>query len=728
MALIDNSRAKSSVKSRAGIFRLVVIVFVLCHAAFLSAQSQQRAVSERQRTPVYRVQSNLVIIDVVVRDRRGNLIEDLKREDFRILEDNIAQEIVTFSLEKIPMGPDPAVVRTLAEGAVPAGAPAAPPAPVINLQSIPVAQQKKEDLKEKRLVILFFDLSSLQTEELIRSVEAARDFVEKRSTPHDLIAIATYSSILELVQDLTNDKTVLLKTLKMLNPLEAGETSEEFSEEEPSEDVYIPDAVQFNIFNTDRRLTALETVAKMYRDIAERKSLIYFSSGMSTTGVENYSQIRSTVDVANQSNMSIYTVDSRGLQALPPGGDASRGAARGRAMFSGSGVRNQMASFSASRETLTTLAIDTGGEIFQDTNDLAPVFSKVLNDTQTYYILGYYSSNTKEDGKFRKVKIEVARPDLKLQHRPGYFASKQFTSLTQNERDRQLEEAMNVDFPFSDVPFILQADYFKTESSARLVPLSIQLAGDGVKFEEKGNSREAGFEFLAQVVEPKGRVAGVARDTVQVRLPAQTAQKIQGGQIIYTTGFQLRPGEYKLKFLVRDNRTGKIGSFEQNLAVPSMEGPGLDTSSVILGGRLVDTKDNTGAVAHRGIGKRFEALGIKFDPLVIGDKRIIPSIGHVFTSRQNLYVYFHVYGAAAEAATAKPSVEVSMLVLQDRTKIFETQRYVVNEWAKEPKDVVPVTLAMPLSKLKKGTYTLQLHIHDGVSDTNLFRRLPFVVE
>ena len=256
---------------------------------------------------------------------------------------------------------------------------------------MPEPERKKAELKDKRLVILFFDLSSLTTEDLIRSVTTAEEFVTKKSTPHDLMAVATFSSILQLIQDFTNDREVLVQTLRQLNPTEAGDAAaEELGDAETSEETFVPDEVQFNIFNTDRRLSALDNLAKTYREYPERKSLIYFSSGFTTTGIENQSQIRSTVDSANQSNISIYTVDSRGLVALPPGGDASRNAPSGRAMFSGTARERQVASLSNSQETLTTLAHDTGGTAFQDTNDLAPVFDKVLNDTQAYYMLGYF--------------------------------------------------------------------------------------------------------------------------------------------------------------------------------------------------------------------------------------------------------------------------------------------------------------------------------------------------
>ncbi len=160
------------------------------------------------------------------------------------------------------------------------------------------------------MIILFFDLSSLNTENLQNSVDAAHSFISKQTGPQDLIAIATYSSTLSLVLDLTNDRDLLLKALQAIAASESGEGGTESesagdssSDTASSEDVFVPDSVQFNVFNTDRRLSALETLAKMYREFPERKSLIYFSSGLRTTGVENNAQIPSTVDSANRSNM-----------------------------------------------------------------------------------------------------------------------------------------------------------------------------------------------------------------------------------------------------------------------------------------------------------------------------------------------------------------------------------------------------------------------------------------
>jgi len=763
----------SSPRGKPGKTPAVVLLtfFLPCLACSLAAMvfpgpHQQRQEQAAQRQPKFAVEAAMVVVDMTVRDRRGNLVPGLNRENFRVFEDNVPQEIVTFSAENVAIGP-------AAAPAVPTGAPekqTAPPTRIINMGLNPDEPPQKPDLEGKRLVILFFDLSSLGTEGLIRSVETAHDFIAGQTGPQDLMAVATYSSTLELVQDFTNDRGLLLKTLKGLISTESGDTpAEDLSDTVSSEDVFVPDTVQFNIFNTDRRLSSLETLAKMYREFPERKSLIYFSGGVTTTGVENNAQIRSTVDAANRSNMSIYTVDSRGLVALPPGGNASQRSAGGRGMFSGSAMMQQRANLASSQETLTTISYDTGGKAFTDLNDLSLALKQVQADTHIYYVLGYFSSNPKEDGKYRKIRVEVTLPDLRVEHRPGYFAAKAFARLNQQERDLQLQQALAVDRPFSDVPVILQADIFRKDDKTAIVPISIELDGDGLKFENKGANHEGKFEFVAQVTDARGRVTGVARDAVQVHLPAERAEKIKSGGILYSTGFQLRSGNYKLKFLVRDDLTGKLGGFEQPISVPALGLEKLTTSSIVLGSMLTGARGDAGAgIAHQGMMRRFQEMGIGYDPLVMGNRRVVPSIGNVFLARQTVYVYFQVYGAAQDPQTEKPCIETDLMLIKDNTRIVETQPQYVQEWtrpggrgfpagrgelmggrggmgpgggrggfpmggppgmqeAEERKGEATVAIALPLRSLKKGTYALQIHVRDAVADVNLFQRVPIVI-
>jgi VWFA-related protein len=753
-----------------------LVCFVCSLAAFASTGPQQdqnqQPVSVQQKTPVFSVEAAMVVVDMTVRDQKGNLLGDLKRGDFKIFEDNVPQNIVTFSAEKVEIGPTPAATAVpvaAGEPAKPANAPK-----VVNLGLNPNEPVKKEDLSGKRLVILFFDLSSLGTENLFRSVDAAHDFIDKQTGPQDLLAVATYSSTLSLVQDFTNDRDVLLKTIRSIASTESGDTAtEDLSESSSSEDTFVPDTVQFNVFNTDRRLSAIETLAKMYREFPERKSLIYFSGGMTTTGIENNAQIRSTVDNANRSNMSIYTVDSQGLVALPPGGNASQGSAGG-AMFTGSAMMSQRSNLSSSQETLVTLSHDTGGKAFMDSNDLSLAMKQVQKDTNVYYVLGYFSSNSKEDGKYRKIRVELSRPDLKIEHRPGYFASKAFRQLNQQERDLQLQQAMNVDRPFVDIPLILETDYFRKDNNTVFVPISMELYGNGLKFEEKGSNREGKFEFVAQATDTKGKITGVARDVVRLQLPAERAEKIKAGGIFYSTGFQLKPGAYKLKFLVRDNVTGKLGGFEQPINVPVFDLKKLAISSIVLGSQLASTRGESGtSISHQGAMRRFQEMAPGYDPLVTGGRKVVPSIGNVFLARQTVYVYFQIYGAAQDKETRKPHIETDLMLIRDNTKILETKPQYVQAWT-NARSILPfglgrggagmeapmggpggpggpggmgrmggppgmqgaetregestIAISLPLRNLKRGAYTLQIHVRDTIADVNQFHRVPIVIE
>jgi VWFA-related protein len=766
-----------------------VVCVLCCLASFVYSTSQQEPKQPEtltnvpQKIPIFSVESAMVVVDVIVRDGKGKLIADLKREDFKVYEDNIPQDIITFSAENVAIGPAPAKPVTAGdstENAVLA------PATIVNLGLNPDSPVQKEDIAGKRLIIFFFDLSSLGTENLNYSIDAATNFVDKQTGPQDLIAITTYSSTLSLVQDFTNDRNLLLKTLNSISSSESGEgeavsdsTSDSSPDSSSSSEVFVPDSVQFNIFNTDRRLSALETLAKMYREFPERKSLIYFSSGVNTTGVENNAQIRSTVDSANRSNMSIYTVDSQGLVALPPGGDASRGSSGG-GMFGGSGMMGQRNSLSSSQETLVTLSHDTGGRSFADSNDLSLAMKQVQQDTNVYYVLGYFSTNRKEDGKYRKIRVELNRSGVKIAHRPGYFAAKAFGQMSQQERDLQLTQAMNVERPFVDIPLILQADFFRKDNNAVYVPLSIELLGDSLKFEEKGSNREGRFEFVAQASDAKGRVTGIARDSVLIKLPAEKAEKIRAGGIFYSTGFQLRPGEHKLKFLVRDNITGKLGSFEQLVSVPVFDLEKFSLSSIVLGSLLANALDNSDSnVSRQGPMRRFQQMAVAYDPLVTGSRKVVPSIGNVFLARQTVYVYFQVYGAVVDRNTQKPCIETDLMLIRDNAKILETQPQYVESWTQgrmwpgfgrgrmpagmppdemeqdmggpgnvgppgrgpggmgsipgmqgdgERKGESTVSISLPLKNLKKGAYILQVHVRDEIANVNQFQRVPLVIE
>src|SRR6202022_2529772 len=189
---------------------------------------------------------------------------------------------------------------------------------------------------------------------------------------------------------------------------------------------------------------------------------LYFSGGLTRTGIENQASLRAAVNASVKANLAIYTVDTRGLEAFSPVGSAQTGSLRSTSAYTSAAMQSQLDSNFSSQETLTTLSADTGGKAFLDSNDFSPAFAQIQRDSSAYYVLGFRSQNTARDGKFRKLTIKLNRPGLKLEYRAGYYAVADYQHATTEDRERQLEQELASDLPATDVAIYLQALYFRT--------------------------------------------------------------------------------------------------------------------------------------------------------------------------------------------------------------------------------------------------------------------------
>lgn len=189
------------------------------------------------------------------------------------------------------------------------------------------------------------------------------------------------------------------------------------------------------MFNTDRKLAAIEEAVRKLAALPEKKALVYITGGIYKTGIENQAQLEASINAAHKANVSIFPIDARGLTGDPTGGGASKGASRGTGIFNGGLLNAQRASINNSQETLATLAADTGGKVFLDSNDLALGLQQVQQELRSYYILGYYTTNTKEDGKYRKIVVKLnSNLSAKLEFRDGYYAQKVWGKFNGQER------------------------------------------------------------------------------------------------------------------------------------------------------------------------------------------------------------------------------------------------------------------------------------------------------
>jgi VWFA-related protein len=674
-------------------------------AAPVSQEQGAQDVQQGEGQGTYRLNlnANIVLTNVVVRDKKtGAVVKGLKASDFTILEDKKPQKIISFDYQNV----DEAAV--LAEKSTAAGK-----ATVADLLERNFAASPKE-LKDHRLIVIFFDLSSMQDEDIDRAVEAAEKYVKTQMQPADLVALVSMSTGLTMDQDFTSNKDALLRGLARYNGTDetgfanGGTGSTSGTADDTS--AFAADDTEYNSLNTDRELLAIRTIAKSLERVEQRKSMLYFSGGLTRNGIENQASLRAATNEAAKANLAIYSVDSRGLQALPPVGDASSGSLRGNSAYSGGAATAQLSSNFGSQETLDTLSMDTGGKAFFDSNDFAPAFQQVQHDTEAYYILGFRSTNQRQDGSYRHLTVKVNREDVKIEFRPGYYAAADFQHQKTEDREEALTEQMRSDLPATDVAVYLQALYFLSSKNLYFIPVDVIVPGSQIPFVKGGDRDKATLDIVGQVKDAQGITVGNVRQTVKLAVDASA--EVRRKNIQYSTGFTLAPGRYHLKFVVRENQTGNMGSFETDIQVPDLKKAPLKMSSVVVASQRTPNAEKHAT-----------------SPLVRDGLQWVPNIAHVFRQDQHLYFLYEVYDPSKAKDVKGESIKLltNIEFVNNGTKVYETPLVTAVAVNDPERGAVVFQFDVPLAQLKPGTYLCQVNVIDDAGGSFMFPRLALRV-
>lgn len=659
---------------------------VLALAAVLAAQDIKFETSAR-----------LVVVNVTVRGKDGKPLSGLTKADFKIFEDGKPQILTVFEHQDLSG-------QTLPTIDVPA--PKAPPKSDEFADS-----QNKPNYNDKRLLVLYFDFSSLPQTDQIRAKEAAVTFLSKQMTSSDAVAIYTFAASLKKVVDFTSDRKLLLETVQSFGAGVGAEFESTTAEGETEEgdDTFLVDETEFAIFDVDRKFGALEDLAKELAPIPEKKAVIFFSSGVgSKQGMENQSQQQAAVNAAVRSGVAFYPIDVRGLLAMAPAGDASQGASRGTGIFSGQSQRQTRDRFAGQQETLFSLAEDTGGKALLDSNDLAAGIRQAQKDVESYYTLAYYTTNHAKDGRYRRIKIELAaRKDAKLDYRPGYYADKVWNQFDTSDKERQLSEAMGLGDPVTELPLAVQLPYFRMEKGRYFVPLAIKIPGSQVGLK----SGKSELDFIGAVRDMRGRTVATLRDTIKIRLKDGEDEKLAQKSLLYDAGLQMPPGDYRIKVLVRENLSGKLGTFETRFQVPDLDaGPATPVSSLVLGTAREPVE---AAVGTAGAKKKELAAS----PLVTSGKKLALSVTGIYRRAQTMLVYGEVYGPGAMARLS---------LYHGKEKVWESTP--IRASAGAPRgEAFPLEVAVPLRNLRPGDYTCQLTVIEPLRQRFEARRAKLTV-
>ena len=660
--------------------------------------------------------TQLVVETVSVTDKSGNPVAGLIAKDFTVTENGTPQEIRFFDEQHLRGKADAPALRSSAEH--------------IHLYDKLTRTQITSELpgsnryKDRRLLALYFDMTAMHPPDQSRALVAAKKFIRTQMTASDLLAILRYSGgAVDVLQDFTDDRDRLLSILQTMI---VGE-SQGF--DESGNDASTPDAgvafgqddSEFNVFNTDRQLAALQTAANMLGQLHEKKALVYFAGGLRLNGLNNQAQLHATVNAAIRAGVSFWPIDARGLVAEPPMGDATQGSPGDIGMYSGTSAQATATNLQRSQDTLYALASDTGGKALLDYNDLTKGIANAEHAVSSYYIIGYYTSQSARDGRFRRVKVTLnTNLVAKLDYRQGYYAEKEFSKFTAADRERQLEDALLLPDPMTELTIAMEVDYFQLNRAEYFVPIVVKIPGRELALAKRRGAQHTLIDFIGEIKDAYGITVTNVRDKVNIKLSDATAEELTKLPIEYDSGFTLLPGKYTIKFLARDDETGRIGTYQTTFSIPNLnkEQIRVAISSVVLSSQRVRMTEALYSVTRKKIN------GEDVNPLVQSGQKLIPSVTRVFRKSHPVWVYLQAYEQGAPAI--QPLISFVTLY-RGASKVFETRPLQVKEGHNNPLKTVPLTLELSLTKLPPGKYDCQVNVLDPVEQKAAFWRTPIVI-
>ncbi len=698
--------------------RLIFIV-ILCALAVVEvgAQQPQQNAQPAAEPATFSSSTQLVIETVTVTDKSGKNIPGLTQKDFTVTEDGAAQTIRFFEYQELPDESEPPLPQQPLK------------AEILNrFPSTKISPETPGDPKyrDHRLLALYFDQTALPPADQIRAIEAAQKFVSTQMTKADLVAIMLFEGGgVRVLQDFTADRD-RLSTIIQTIAVGEGQGFDETAADNSAADTgaaFGQDDSEFNLFNTDRQLSALQTAAKMLGQLSEKKSLLYFASGIRLNGIDNQAQMHATVNAAIRAGVSFWPLDARGLVAMPPMGDATKGTPGGAGMYNGASAMAGMANFQQSQDTLYALASDTGGKAFLDSNDLSLGIVKAQKAIASYYIIGYYTSNQALDGKFRRVKIALNNGlSANLDFRQGYFSNKTFNKFTVADKDRQLEDAMMLGDPITELTIEMEVNYFQLNRAEYFVPVLAKIPGRELALAKKGGAERTLLDFMLEVKDDYGTTIQNMRDKADIRLSDTTAAELAKRPIEYPAGFTLLPGKYSIKFLARDAETGRIGTYMRNFVIPNLnkEEQRIPISSVVLGSQRIDMKDALFNAEKEKDRAKTDAV----NPLIADGKMLMPSVTRVFNKNRDMYVFLQAYERTA--TTTQPMVAF-VTFYRGQTKAFETAPVPITDGLDPKTKALPFRFNISLDKLPVGEYNCQVTVLDTGNQKAAFWQAPVML-
>lgn len=611
---------------------IILVLFVALPAVIAirsgAAQSQNKDGQKAQDPATLRIETELVQIDVVVADKQGKLINDLKREDFQIFEDGKPQTISHFSVGTATrqanwLRTDPrSKNKTASSAAIPT------PAPV----------------NAGRYLVMAVDDIHLKAANLLIAKKTLTKFIDQQIGGSDQVAFVTTSGQIGMFQQFTTDREALRRAVTRLSVATRTTTNNfdipritpyqaELIEDGDNDALEIAVQELMVKLNLDRRMATaqvmgnarminqenrhltvatLSTLENIIRDLGAlqgRKVLVLLSDGFLLGGRNNgvHFDIRRITDAATRAGVVIYSLDARGLMAMPDTMDASSPGFFGTGALAGARMRIENSSMDAERNGMFALAEDTGGKAIFNNNDLNLGLQKILDDTESYYLLAFEPTVPYRDGRFRKLEIKIpGRPELKVRTRKGYFAPddkavekaeralakaaekdkkkppEELATDAKAAAEKQITAGLSSLFQRREVPVEMAITFMNTSKEGIQTDVFAHLEASALQYQRVGDRRQARLDLIGVVYKENGKPDQSFSETINLNLKANTFDFTVKNGITYFKRLIMKPGFYQLRLVARDDGGAQIGTASSWFEVPDLNKKQLALSSVFF--------------------------------------------------------------------------------------------------------------------------------------------------
>ncbi len=741
--------------------------------------------SKKEQENLLRIETELVQIDVVVTDKRGNLVRGLRREDFELFEDGKKQSITHFA----------------------AGSSTQPASWLSTEKRRPATDRSTLTVPTEtaagRYIVLAVDDFHLSPENLLITKRTLQRFIKEQLVAGDQVAIFTTSGNIGLFQQFTSEREVLERAINRLSvqtrtvttPFDVPRITDyqaelidrgdrdaiELAVQEimVSEQTFTRAAgqggggggggpqvgrnsqagqggqggsspreraaeqartkarmiVAQNGFNTLATLETLNNIIRSLRPVTGRKMLVLLSDGffLGGSGSSQTFDLHRITDAATRSGVVIYAIDARGLIATPPGGSASEsGGGSVETTLPGVRMRIEQGSIDAVRDGMNALALDTGGFLVLNNNDLNLGLQRVLDDNQVYYVLAYEPPESRRDGRFHKLEVRIAdRPELKVRTRKGYLAEKAEKPTDQKDKkndktpeqaarqalivkEAQIRSGLVSLFPLRDVAINLVVEFLDIRDQGPTVVINAYLDAASLNFQQSNGLNLDSLDLTTVIFDEKGKIVHSQNDQLNFNLKPNVLEMAISNGLNYRRLVTMKPGFYQARVAVREEGTARMGSASGWIEVPDLTRKDLTLSSILISPSREDT---TVQNANAPSAAAAPSEGYQLRPSTAKRR---------FKSGSNIDFLVFVYNARADKGATD-------LVLQ--SQVFSGSKLVYASplgklGLPENADLlrIPYAARVSLAGFEPGEYELRLMAIDRSNKATAHRRVNFRVE